>query len=109
MTEQANDHLAWLTRWYAAQCDGDWEHTYGVAIQTLDNPGWLLKVDLADTDLAGKPFETVAVNMDASDGDPAASWHHCKVAGEQFVAAGGANDLMTLFGIFRAWVETQQR
>jgi hypothetical protein len=26
--------------WYAAQCNGDWEHRYGVSIDTLDNPGW---------------------------------------------------------------------
>ena len=109
MTDQAGDHLMWLTRWYAAQCDGDWEHSYGVEIQTLDNPGWLFKVDLTDTNLAGKPFATFAVNMEASAGAPAASWYHCAVEGGQFQAVGGAHDLMTLLGIFRAWAERPQR
>ena len=40
------DELQLLQEWYVAQCDGDWEHSYGVKIDTLDNPGWSLKVDL---------------------------------------------------------------
>jgi hypothetical protein len=27
-----------LERWYAAQCNGDWKHTYGITLETLDNP-----------------------------------------------------------------------
>jgi len=37
--------LTELQAWYVVQCDGDWEHTYGVKIETLDNPGWMLRVD----------------------------------------------------------------
>lgn len=29
-----------LERWYASQCDDNWEHSYGIRIDTLDNPGW---------------------------------------------------------------------
>jgi hypothetical protein len=28
-----------LLQWYAAHCDSEWEHTYGVTLDTLDNPG----------------------------------------------------------------------
>jgi hypothetical protein len=38
-TPIGEDLLEWLMRWYAAHCDGEWEHTYGVVIDTLDNPG----------------------------------------------------------------------
>jgi hypothetical protein len=38
-----------LQKWYKSQCDGDWEHQFGIAIDTLDNPGWTIKIDLADT------------------------------------------------------------
>jgi hypothetical protein len=108
MTDQPNDNFTWLTHWYAAQCDGEWEHDYGVVIETLDNPGWLLKIDLTYTDLAGKPFETLVVNMPAPDGDPSTSWYHCKVEGELFQASGGAHDLETMLGVFRAWAEGQR-
>lgn len=30
----------WLQKWYKSQCDGDWEHEYGIKIETVDNPGW---------------------------------------------------------------------
>ncbi|MCM2498968.1 immunity 53 family protein [Neorhizobium galegae] len=44
------DVLDWFGRWYEAQCDGAWEHGFGASIDTLDNPGWSLKIDLAGTD-----------------------------------------------------------
>lgn len=31
-----NDDLIWLQSWYLSNCDGEWEHGYGVAIDTLD-------------------------------------------------------------------------
>ena len=43
-----------LQDWYSAQCNGDWEHQQGVRIESLDNPGWALDIDLADTALADK-------------------------------------------------------
>lgn len=43
------DTLQELQRWYRSQCNGDWEHSYGVKIDTLDNPGWSVTVELADT------------------------------------------------------------
>jgi hypothetical protein len=43
--------LDFLQRWYAEQCDGKWEHSYGVRIETLDNPGWQITVDLNGTGL----------------------------------------------------------
>lgn len=92
-------------QWYAAQCDENWEHSFGVSIETLDNPGWTLRIDLEGTALAGKAFETVDFNMEAADGDPTANWHHCKVEDAQFRAVGGAHDLGTLIGVFRRWAD----
>jgi Immunity protein 53 len=45
-----------LQQWYQSQCNGDWEHTYGVKIDTLDNPGWSVTIELADTYLYGRTF-----------------------------------------------------
>ena len=42
---------------YLSRCDGDWEHSFGVVVETLDNPGWRLLVDLEGTGLEAKPFE----------------------------------------------------
>ena len=46
--------VEWLEKWYKKQCDGDWEHMFGVQIYTLDNPGWRVKIDIADTELEEK-------------------------------------------------------
>jgi hypothetical protein len=47
------DPLTQLERWYLSQCDGDWEHTHGIVIGTLDNAGWSLTIDLLETPLEG--------------------------------------------------------
>lgn len=54
--------LEQLERWYSAQCNGDWEHTYRITIETVDNPGWLLKIELTDTYLADQPFVEIYEN-----------------------------------------------
>lgn len=40
-----------IQSWYISNCNGDWEHSFGVSIDTLDNPGWSVRIDLADTGL----------------------------------------------------------
>ena len=57
--------LVWLAEWFRRHCDGDWEHQYGVSITTLDNPGWSVQIDLAETTLASKAFDRVEID----DGD----------------------------------------
>lgn len=38
----------WLQEWTKSQVDGDWEHEQGVSISMLDNPGWILRVDISN-------------------------------------------------------------
>jgi len=51
------DVIHWLERWYVAHCDGEWEHQYGVQIDTLDNPGWSITLDVGDEAVAFEPVE----------------------------------------------------
>jgi len=44
--------IEWLQDWYKSQCDGDWEHYYGIKIVTLDNPGWDVTVDINNYNIA---------------------------------------------------------
>jgi hypothetical protein len=41
--------LSLLEEWFVARCNGNWEHGSGISIETLDNPGWRVKIDLRDT------------------------------------------------------------
>lgn len=53
-------HITNLTRiqnWYLTNCNGDWEHNYGITINTLDNPGWNIKIDLSDTSLQNLKYD----------------------------------------------------
>ena len=53
-----NDNpISWLQNWYTTQCDGDWEHDYGITIGTLDNPGWYVVINLVETPLEAAAFE----------------------------------------------------
>ncbi len=45
--------LKLMEEWYLNQCNEEWEHSFGVSIGTLDNPGWEIKVDLKNTKYFG--------------------------------------------------------
>jgi hypothetical protein len=93
------NELQRLQHWYTSQCNEDWEHSFGVKIETLDNPGWWLEVDLRETDLSGKEFNTISRGDSEDDVD----WIHCKVESDKFVGSGGASNLAELLQHFLAW------
>jgi hypothetical protein len=84
-----------------AQCDGEWEHQYGVEINTLDNPGWRIRIDLAGTRLeeAGRHFQRSQVERSEDD------WLHLWVEKDVFHAASGPLNLIELVKEFRAFAE----
>ncbi len=95
----ADDPLARLQAWYAAQTDGDWEHSYGIRISTLDNPGWMLKVNLEGTALEGRPFGRVREDRSETD------WVDCVVEADVFRGAGGTHNLRELIEVFVRWAD----
>lgn len=38
------DDVNFLEKFYRRHCNDEWEHLYGITIQTSDNPGWLITV-----------------------------------------------------------------
>lgn len=106
--EMSDDSLAWLMQWYLAECDNDWEHSYGVSIDTLDNPGWTLKIDLRETNLQGRLFERVEHGEPADDLEEwrsAGSWWVAELRGDRFEASCGPLDLAAVIQLFRDWAE----
>src|SRR5690348_2528474 len=92
------NELEELQRWYEAHCDGDWEHQSGFEIGNIDNPGWRLEVDIADTELADQPFETIQENYEHPT-----DWLRCWVEDGKFEAAGGPLKLSRMLRIFLDW------
>jgi hypothetical protein len=46
---ETNGAATRLQRWYEQTCDGNWEHDYGIDIESLPDPGWNLTIDLLAT------------------------------------------------------------
>ncbi len=91
--------IKWLEEWYKSQCVNDWQHFYGVKIETLDNPGWSVTIDLADTALEDKTFEEYEVTN--SDDD----WIHCRVKAEHFEGFGDPSKLKEIILKFMEWTQ----
>jgi hypothetical protein len=97
--------LAELQEWYLAQCNEDWEHTYGVGVGTLDNPGWSLAVDLSDTYLESVKFAEHSYGVGA-DGHPSGNeWLICKVEKGKFLGHGGPRKLEEMINVFLSWAK----
>ena len=83
--------------WFVNQCDGDWEHDAGIAISTLDNPGWDIEVELNGTSLVGQLFTTVEWEKSEHD------WLYVTVTGSKFRIACGPKNLEEALTIFCDW------
>jgi hypothetical protein len=97
------ESFARLQDWYARHCDGSWEHQHGVQIETIDNPGWRVYVDLAGTPLSECPMEEL--RRDVADDN----WLVCRVQNLRFEGFGGPRNLVEIVDVFVAWVEAVER
>jgi Immunity protein 53 len=91
--------LIGLCEWYAAQCDGKWEHGKGIDIRTVDNPGWRVSVNLRGTPSERVTFQEVNVENGEND------WLRCFVRDGEFVGAGDPSKLSTIVEYFLSFVE----
>ena len=91
-----------LQSWYQMQCDGEWEHQYGIEIETLDNPGWAVEVDLAGTKLSGKSLPEMTAERSETD------WFRCSVEAGRFKGFGGPTNLTEILEVFLGWAEAEQ-
>jgi len=93
--------LSWLQEWYYKNCDGDWEHEYGVKIYTIDNPGWVIKIDLTNT-----PYENMELEYklyEKSEND----WYSLSVKNRVFDGAGDPSKLDIIIEKFKELIETK--
>jgi hypothetical protein len=91
--------------WYSSHCDGDWEHQQGISIQTLDNPGWLLKVNLIGTNLEGATMIPISEDCDDSSNPAGDVWIDCRIREHEFVGASDPTQLPRLITIFSSMID----
>jgi Immunity protein 53 len=93
--------IEWLQQWYLGNCNKDWEHTYGIKINTLDNPGWHVVIDLDETSIEKFIFQEVEIDRTEND------WIRCMLRGKTFDMACGPLNLLEVLNIFHDWVVSQ--
>jgi hypothetical protein len=109
---EIEDQLGWLERWYQSRCDGEWEHDCGLTVETLDNPGWLVKIDLQGVELEamanGRVLSVVGEPPSESNGNVGGDiWMVCKIEAGKFVGAGDPTQLRAIIGQFRSYIEAE--
>ena len=94
--------LTRLQNWYSSQCDEDWEHSHGVKIDTLDNPGWMLTIDLVDTELASRSMQREIVQRTKEN------WIQREIGDGKYLACGGPHNLEEMVEAFLSFAEDQK-
>ena len=97
------DLFNWLNEWYKSNCNGNWEHCYGIKIETLDNPGWWVSIELNGTELENKNFEKIAITKSDED------WLFCRVEDNVFNSSGDPDKLIKILEIFKDWSESNNQ
>lgn len=86
-----------IAKWYAFQCDGKWEKSNGVQLDTVSEGGWWLKIDL-------KPeiFKRITKIPDIRRGidEYPEAWIHFSVSDSVFVGSCAPLELPNLISIF---------
>ena len=95
-----------LQEWYLSQCDQNWEHMYGIKIETLDNPGWALFIDLRDTELNGVEFSGYSYGLEDEAETSNDNWLICRIEKGKFTGFGGPQKLEEMINIFLSWAES---
>lgn len=88
-----------LQEWYLSQCDGNWEHQHVITIETLDNPGWMITIDLEGTELESRTWPLQMEERSESD------WWQFEFKERKFVGCGGALNLAEVVEKFLGTLE----
>ncbi len=93
-----DENIKWLLKWLETQYKGSWQGQRMVDMGTLDNPGWILKINIDQTTLQNQPF--LKLKIDRTEHN----WIACFVRDGGFMGAGGLYNLPEIIQIFRNWV-----
>ena len=96
------DTLTRLADWFTHQCSDQWQHYHIIHIETCDNPGWSVRIDLTDTALEHRSFSPVREG-DFSRNCPSPPWIDCRVEKKVFVGAGDISRLKDVLDMFLSW------
>jgi len=90
--------LRQLQDWYRDRCDGDWEQAYGLTIETIDQPGWRVEIDVEETPAERLELAPVRERRGPDD------WFEIRLENNVFHATGGPGNLADIVARFLAWI-----
>lgn len=93
------DDFSWLINLYNSQCDGDWEGSFGIQIQTSGNPGWGVNINIEQTELQDKEYNEIRIERTEND------WIFSRVKNRRFEGNCGLFNLKEVFKVFRKRAE----
>lgn len=82
-----------------SQCDGEWEHENQIKINTADNRGWIIEIDLSFTSMEDLVFEMDTIENGDDD------WYFFRINNKKFMAAGDPGKLLFLLEKFKSFAE----
>ncbi|MCG6168926.1 Imm53 family immunity protein [Leptospira sanjuanensis] len=91
--------FSWLMEWFQSQCDGDWEHEYGIAINTNLDRGWQVKIEVNFTELDSVSIDRTLIQNGEDD------WYSFSLKDGKFLAEGDPKKLRTILEKFKEiWI-----
>ena len=93
------DQIEWLEKWYQQNCNGYWEHFYGIKIETLDNPGWRIDIDLRETQYENLTMEEIRKEQGDND------WIRCIISDGIFRGVGDSLKFRSIIQVFQNIIE----
>ena len=88
-----------IQKWYMRNCDGDWEHSYGVIIEIVRCFGWKVEFSLCGTELDKMPFDDINISRGQDD------WIKCEKFESKLICTGGPKNIAELLSSFIDWAK----
>mgnify|MGYP002075406883 FL=1 len=92
------ESLKWLEDWCKKQYENKMRHMPEIKIYNIDNPGWVVQIDLSKTKFADKPFKQI--RYDEGDND----WLFCDIKDKVFDGCGDPQKLVDILMVFKRWI-----
>ena len=110
MNSEKFSNFGLFLEWLKSHWNGDWEHSYGFDIGTMDNPGFSITIDLQETECADYPPDSRNRDYEAQyQADPPAIWYEINRDADKFVAYCSFDAFDVVFGEFMEFVSQSRK
>jgi hypothetical protein len=95
--------------WYKSHCDGDWEHSFGIDIKSMDNPGFWITIDLAETECSEMSLEVTDNGFEQQYSDsPPSIWYKYWIEESKFICYCSTDAFEVVFDDFMKLVDGER-